>query len=148
MRKQQIIIEPIMIRSVQSIVGRLKSIIVVSLLLALWLAGSVNCPLESPAFALPGNCCAAGNSTGGAAPIPENSCCPLDDGVRCQLRRSGGTRGQAAPQSLEPVSADISNPPGSISPAIRPAGDAFLLQQRWQFVWRTADPPRAPSFFV
>lgn len=147
MDNQQIMFEPIVPRSVQSSMGRLKTI-VASLLPVLWLVALVHCPLESSAFSLPDDCCAPGNSTGDAAPVPENSCCSPDEYVRCPLRRSGGERVQVAPRRLEPVSNDHPVPLRSFTPAIPLAGDAFLLQQRWQFVWRTADPPRAPSFLV
>ena len=147
MGNQQIIIEPIVPRSVQSSMGRLETIIA-SLLPVLWLVALVHCPLESPAFSLPDDCCAPSNSTGDAAPVPGHSCCSPDEYVRCQWRRSGGERVQVAPRRLEPVSTDHPVLLRSFTPAIPLAGDAFLLQQRWQFVWRTADAPRAPSFLV
>jgi hypothetical protein len=64
------------------------------------------------------------------------------------LRRGGVERGPAALRQFEPLAADQPALFRGITPAIPPAGDALLLQQRWQFVWRTADPPRAPSFRV
>lgn len=147
MGNQQIIVEPIPPRSVQSSMGRLKTI-VASLLPVLWLVALVHCPLESVAFSLPDDRCAPSNSTEDAAPVPGPSCCSPDEYIRCQLRRSGGERVQVAPRRLEPVSTDHPVPLRSFTPAIPLAGDAFLLQQRWHFVWRTADPPRAPSLFV
>jgi hypothetical protein len=147
MGNQQIMFEPIVSRGVQLSMGRLKSI-VASLLPVLWLAVLVHCPLESPAFSVPDDCCASCNSTGDATPVHEHSCCSPDDSVRCQLRRSGGARAQVSLRRLEPVRADNSIPLRSITRVIPTAGDAFLLQQRWQFVWRTADPPRAPSFLA
>jgi hypothetical protein len=143
---QHIIIEPIVTRSVQSSMGRLKTI-VASLLPVLWLAALVQCPLESLAFSLPANCCASSNPTGDAAPVPEPLCC-YEDNVRCQLRRSGGERVQVALRRLEPVFTGNPLPLRIITPAIPAADGALLLQQRWQFVWRTADPPRAPAFLV
>jgi hypothetical protein len=147
MNNQQIMIEPIVPRSVQSSMGRLKTIIA-SLLPALWLVTLVQCPLESPAFSFPSNCGAPGNSTGESAPVPGHSCYSADEYVRCHWRRGGGERAQVATRRLEPVSTDHPVSLRSFTPAIPLAGDAFLLQQRWQFVWRTADSPRAPSFLV
>ena len=146
MGNQQIMIEPIVPRSVQPSVSRLKTI-VASLLPVLWLVTLGYCPLESAAFSVTDGCCAPISSTGDAAPVPGHSCCSHEY-VRCQLRRSGGEHAQVAPRRLEPVSTDNPIPLRSFTPAIPLAGDAFLLQQRWQFVWRTADAPRAPSFLV
>ena len=144
---RQKIIEPIVSRRVQLNVGRTKKIIA-SLLPVLLLVVLAHGPVESSVFASPNNGCVPCGSAEGAAPLPENSCCLLDQIARCELRRQAVERLPVACRNLEPVSNHQPIPLRSFSPAIPLAGEACLLQQRWQFVWRTADSPRAPSFLA
>jgi hypothetical protein len=125
--------------------GRLKKMITV-LLPMFWLVTFVYSPFESLACAWPAEC--ASSSAGDAAPQSGDSCCASDDQFRCELRRIGVVRIQAEQPRLGLFSNDQPIPSPSLTPAIPPTGEAFLLQQRWQFVWRTADSPRAPSFLA
>lgn len=143
----QKIIEPIVNRRVQSSMGHFKQMIA-SLLPAFWLVALVHGPLESSAFASPNNGCIPCTSTEGASPLTEHSCCDLDQSARCKSRRHSIERQPVTLRNLEPVSDDWSILVRSFTPAIPLAGEAFLLQQRWQFLWRTADSPRAPSFLA
>lgn len=140
-RNKIIMFEPIVRRRVQSSMARLKMFIV-SVLPLLWLVALGHCSMESPAGALPSN------AAGQAARSSETSCCSPVECVRCPLPRGGGERGLAAPKCLAPVSTDDLFTLCRFTPAIPPAGEAYLLQQRWQFVWRTADAPRPPSCLV
>ena len=127
--------------------GRTKKIIA-SLLPVFWLVALAHGPLQFSAFAQGNNesfpCCSAE----GAAPLSENSGCVLDQNARCELRRHSIERPPVTLRNLEAVSDDQSNSVRSFALANPLAGEAFLLQQRWQFVWRTADSPRAPSFLA
>ena len=122
--------------------GRLNKMIAI-LLPVFWLVTLVSCPFESLACAWPAEC--ASSSTGDAAPQAGDPCCSSNDQIRCDMRRNGVVRVLAEQPRLGLFSNDQPIPPPSLTPAIPLTGAAFLLQQRWQFVWRTADSPRAPS---
>jgi len=126
--------------------GQLRKMLTV-LLPVFWLVTFVACPFASTlACAGPIECasasCPAGNATQAG-----DQCGAADDMVRWDGRRQGMARIQAE----QPRRELFSSPPATptrITPAISPTNAAFLLQQRWQFVWRTADSPRAPSFLA
>jgi hypothetical protein len=122
--------------------GRLKKLIAV-LLPVFLLVTFVYSPFASLACAWPAEC--ASSSTGEAATQAGDPCCSSNDQVRCDMRRNGVVRIQAEQPRLGLFSNDQPIPSPSLTPAIPLTGEAFLLQQRWQFVWRTADSPRAPS---
>src|SRR5664279_2270983 len=122
--------------------GRLKKLVAV-LLPVFWLVTFVSSPFASLACAWPAEC--ACSSTGYAAPQSDDQCCSSNDQVRCDIRRNGVVRNQIEQPRPGLFSNDQPIPPPSLTPAIPLTGGAFLLQQRWQFVWRTADSPRAPS---
>jgi len=125
--------------------GRLKKLITV-LLPVFLLVTFVYSPFASLACAWPAEC--ASTSTGDAAPQAGDPCCSSNDQIRCDMRRNGAVRIQAEQPRLVlfPINQPI--PPPILTPAIPLTGAAFLLQQRWQFVWRTADSPRAPSLLA
>jgi hypothetical protein len=139
--------EPIVSSRVQWCTGRIKKIIA-PLLPVFWLAALMHGPWESSAFDWLDNGCASCNAAGNMAPLSGHSCSASDDYIRCEVRRISGDRMQAAPPRFEPVATDNPLPLRRLTPAIPLTGEAFLLQQRWQFVWRTADFPRAPSFLA
>jgi len=125
--------------------GRLRKMITV-LLPVFWLVTFVSSPFESSACAWPAEC--ASRSTGVAADQAGDPCCSSNDQIRCDLRRNGVVRTQAEQPRLGLFFNAQPIPSPSLTPAIPLTGEAFLLQQRWQFVWRTADSPRAPSFLA
>jgi hypothetical protein len=122
--------------------GRLKKMIAV-LLPVFWLVAFVSSPFESLACAWPAEC--ASSSAGDAATQSGDPCCSSNDQIRCEMRRNGLVRIQTEQPRLGLFSNDQALPSHSFASAIPLTGEAFLLQQRWQFVWRTADSPRAPS---
>ena len=122
--------------------GRLKKMITV-LLPVFWLVTFVSSPFASLACPWPAEC--ASSSTGDPAAQEGDPCCSSNDQIRCDLRRLGVVRVQAEQPRFGLFSNDQPIPLPSLTPAIPLTGKAFLLQQRWQFVWRTADSPRAPS---
>ena len=124
--------------------GRFNNMIA-TLLPAFWLVALMHGPWESSAFSWLDDGCAACSSTGNVAPLSGHSCSSPDDYVRCEVRRISGDRIQVAQPRFEPVSTDDPLPLVRLIPVIPLTGGALLLQQRWQFVWRTADSPRAPS---
>ena len=144
---RQSIIEPIVKGRVQLSMGRIHKFIA-SLLTAFWLVTLGHGPLESLAFASPNNDCIPCAATEGASPLTAHSCSTPDQNDRCELRRNGIERVQVAFRSLAAVSPLQQIRQRSFAPVIPLVGEAFLLQQRWQFVWRTADSPRAPSFLA
>ena len=144
---RQSIIEPIVKERVQLSMGRIHKFIA-SLLTAFWLVTLVHGPLESLASASLNNGCIPCASTEDPSPLTEHSCSALDQNARCELRRNGIERVQVAFRSFAAVSPLKQIRQRSFAPLIPLAGEVFLLQQRWQFVWRTADSPRAPSFLA
>ena len=120
--------------------GRLKKMIAV-LLPVFWLVTLVSGPFESLACVQPAEC--ASRSTGHTQSC--EPCCSANDPIRCELRRDGVVRLQAEQPRLGLVFNDQPIFATRFASAIHPTGEAFFLQQRWQFVWRTADFPRAPS---
>jgi hypothetical protein len=127
--------------------GRFKNMIA-SLLPVFWLAALMHGPWEASAFSWLNDACGSSSLTGIIAPLSGHSCCAADECVRCEVRRISGDRIQIAQPRFEPVSTENPLPLRRLTPVIPLAGEAFLLQQRWQFVWRTADFPRAPSFLA
>jgi len=125
--------------------GRLRKMITV-LLPVFWLVTFVSSPFESSTCAWPAEC--ASCSTGVTAAQAGDPCCSSNDQIRCDMRRNGAVRTQAEQPCLGLFSNDQPIPSPNLTPAIPLTGEAFLLQQRWQFVWRTADSPRAPSFLA
>jgi len=122
--------------------GNLKKLIT-ALLPVFLLVTFVYSPFASLGCAWPVEC--SSSSTGDAAPQAGDPCCSSNDQIRCDMRRNGVVRIQAEQPRLGLFSNDQPIPSTSLSPAIPLTGEAFLLQQRWQFIWRTADSPRAPS---
>ncbi|MDR3459865.1 MAG: hypothetical protein P4N60_20745 [Verrucomicrobiae bacterium] len=87
----------------------------------------------------------AGRSTSGAAPESGDICWFANDQTRHVARRlfPGRSQDKETPGGLVPTNRP-SAPPQVIA-AVPLAGPSSLLQQRWQFLWRTAASPRAPA---
>jgi len=125
--------------------GRVKKMITV-LLPVFWLVTLVSGPCESLACTWPADC--ASGSTMDAATRSGDPCGSSNDQIHCNMRRNGVVRLQAEQPRPGVFSNDQPIPSPNLTSAIPLTGKAFLLQQRWQFVWRTADSPRAPSSFA
>ena len=127
--------------------GRLKKMATV-LLPVFWLVTFVFSPFASSLVCTwPTDCASASCPAGDEATQAGGQSCFADDLVRWDGRRQGMARIQAEQLRRDLFSSPPATPP-KITPAISPTDAAFLLQQRWQFVWRTADSPRAPSFLA
>jgi hypothetical protein len=119
---------------------------IIASLLPVWLLVTLLlCPLDPRGWVAPGFCCAALDTAEDTVPAPSKPCCSHDESARCQWRRNGGDRVEVAPNFLGPLATCVSISFGISAPVTPLAGDAFLLPQRWQFVWRTAAEPRAPA---
>lgn len=121
--------------------GQFKKMIAV-LLPFFWLAALVSGPFETLACAQPAECA---NSSSPGHTQSCHTCCSANDPIRCELRRDGVVRIQVEQPRMGLFFQDQPIPATRFGSAIPPTGEAFLLQQRWQFIWRTADFPRAPS---
>lgn len=118
-------------------------------LLALWLTGPFHCALERLGLALWG-CPPAAESTGadGHSEHPcDDDCCPLENST--YLAGSAGKLKISAEISLTCLSQTwLQKDLNVFHRLARPAADGIdpPLARTWQFLWRTALPPRAPSF--
>ena len=112
---------------------------------ALWLVGAMHCPLETLGVLPNDFCCWS------SPPVPEDrggpakSGCSYEESARCLLSRTGDTTW--APLSI--AESDLA--PATRTPAItviepaKPDDQAAFPPQSWQFHWRTALAPRAPT---
>jgi hypothetical protein len=115
------------------------------IVLALWALATVHCDLEM----VPGLAFLASCHQQETAPEPENHC----DGDACTVVESGFYRMEEAPVSLPAPELVFSLLPPLPEVSCCAAGGALAsptdapleLQTAWQFVFRTALPPRAPS---
>jgi hypothetical protein len=126
--------------------GQLKKMFAV-LLPVFWLVTFVACPFASSLACVWPADCASASSPAGDTQAGDPSCAS-DDLLRWDVRRHGVVRIPADQPPLGLFSTPPSIPVLRIAPEFPPTDQAFLLQQRWQFVWRTADSPRAPSFLA
>lgn len=126
-------------------VSRLKPFVAL-LVLALWATCMVRCELVSLAAAEADSCCDTGAEQCPAAPAPANQCV-------CSLTLSGGI---IAEKSTVPLPLLVGLPLFTVPTELeipRPAAPARAwtfsppeLQTTWQFSFRAALSPRAPSF--
>jgi hypothetical protein len=131
----------------RSVVRRMKAIFV-SCWTALWLVGAMHCPLEALGILANDFCCwaapAALDDPGG----PAKSGCSYAESARRLVSRAGETT--PAPTHI----AEFGIPPSMRPPTItvieptRLGDEASFLPQSWQFHWRTALAPRAPSLLA
>jgi len=123
--------------------GRLKNMIAARLQV-FWLVALMSGPLALSASAKDGcdnSCPLAGN----AAPLSESPDGSSAEFIRCEVRRINLNHQPVTPPRLAPVGAGNQVLRHHFVPAIPLTGESILLQQRWQFVWRTAGTPRSPS---
>ena len=123
---------------------------VIVLLPVFWLVTLSYAPFESSACARPAGWTVAGlpAGDGDAAPLSDDPCCFSHDQLRHCARRHVWDRSDEKHPLAGLRSSDRPFSPIAVIAAVPPAGEAFSLQQRWQFIWRTAAPPRAPTFLA
>jgi hypothetical protein len=119
--------------------------VVCSVLPVLWLLAAAYCPADPE----PGG--AKHCRRNSLSPKAERDHAPLtearlwDQSARCVSRRAGTHAGWGGPEMLALISAPAL---GDLEPPSSPSAvstHAFGLAQCWQFQWRTASEPRAPS---
>jgi hypothetical protein len=137
-------LEPNAVRSVQPSMVRVKNF-VASLLSAFLLVVLAHASLEPSACGWAAEGGAAGSLPDDSSPGSGLFCSATPVTIHRAVRRHGGG-GAQSDRFLGPVSPGRPVSPRNLTSAIPPAGESLLLQQRWQFVWRTADSVRAPSF--
>lgn len=115
------------------------------LILALWGLGAMHCKLEAlPGMEFLDTCCAGDSSGNDSNGCDTDSCKSVEDAsYRAQDERV------AAPQPVLSLAAILELPEVSL-PAfsfnhLKPEMPPPDIPQGWQFVYRTALPPRAPS---
>lgn len=112
----------------------------------LYMRASSNCLLEGAGFVEAVDCCIEENSHGQGAESPsgEYGCCPIEYAVYSSFD-SGLTELVIPPLDLAFLSAVLPpQVPVEIS-AVQQERPPPDLPKSWQFVFRTALPPRAPS---
>lgn len=124
--------------------SRLKTIVAL-LLPALWLVALVHCVFEFPTSPLADTCAMPSDAFEKSLSLTEHS--HLSECIRNRSRRSE-QKLETLPQRAAVFPVAPFYFPCTFSLAKPLQGDAFLLQQRWHFVWRVADSPRKPSLFV
>jgi hypothetical protein len=94
---------------------------------------------------MPGLACACSNSDEDGDSNPDEDCSSPTEGIGCQSRLDDEVGRWIAPQRIELTLGKPQAAPRSILPSRAQNDQSFRLHQRWQFAWRTALPPRAPS---
>ena len=117
-----------------------------SLLPALWLLATGHCSADSITGCVGGPWVLSFSADRQGQPLPIPGNCSFDPSARCWNRRIWVYSGpEGAPPFL--VASDLA--PSRLSLADLPFdfGEGFPgLARCWQFYWRTASEPRAPSF--
>ncbi|HEV2693015.1 MAG TPA: hypothetical protein VG347_09000 [Verrucomicrobiae bacterium] len=123
---------------------------VIALLPVFWLVTLSYAPFESTAAAAALQHATASIAVDATAAAPESAdlCYFPNDQIRHVLRRHLLDRGEESQFTSGLLTAvRTSSSPVALT-AIPLPGEFFSLQQRWQFLWRTAAPPRAPTFLA
>jgi hypothetical protein len=130
-----------------NVVHRVKSFLVV-FWTALWLVGAMHCPLEALGVLANDYCCLASPAAPDDPDGSVKSGCTYEESARWLISRTGDTM-------LAPVTIAESGFPPSMRPTTitvieptKPGDEVSFLPRSWQFRWRTALPPRAPSFLA
>jgi len=124
---------------------RLKSVLLVCWT-ALWLVGAMHCPLEALGVLTNDSCCWTAPATLNDPGGPAKSGCSYEELARQLIRRTGETalatvtvaESGFLPLIMWRTTITVIEPTKSCD-------EASFLPQRWQFHWRTALAPRAPS---
>lgn len=117
----------------------------VGMLALIWLAGVMRCPLEAAGVMSNDYCCGHSSSAPAGPAQPARSQCSHDQSALSQPLRSARRLTLPSPNiGVENFIPSLS--PGYQNPLLLQAGtDVFALARCWQFWWRTALEPRAPS---
>jgi hypothetical protein len=141
------VIEPNLTNCVKRSMAGFKSILT-SLLPVFWLMVLVLYPVASPGQFAPKLCCSPLSLEEATVPMPAKPCCWQYSEAQCQWLQSSSDRLEATSKLFESVASRTEIHLGSGLRASPTTDDAFLLPQRWQFVWRAAAQPRAPSLLT
>jgi hypothetical protein len=120
--------------------------IVTLVLLAAWLPATAHCLLELSGLIATDDCCANTSSPGHPHSNDSDEACATLESGACKLEDSG------SPLTVLPTEFWISDLVALHDPPV-PTRSCFVsrapsppdLPVRWQFLWRTALSPRAPS---
>jgi hypothetical protein len=93
----------------------------------------------------PGFACACSNPNEDGDSNPDQDCSSQTEAICSRSRLDNEAGGRIAPQRIEVTLRKPQAAPRSAPPSRAQNTPSFHLHQRWQFVWRTALPPRAPS---
>ena len=120
-------------------------IVICSLLPALWVLASGHCLADSVSGCADGCGCTSVSATedGGQAPLPDAR--SFEQSARLLSRRMGMQTGWGGLWVPAAVSASGLGEPEQASAPLTVSTDALGLARCWQFYWRTASEPRAPS---
>jgi hypothetical protein len=114
------------------------------LLPVLWLVTAMPCPCEALEAVDAAMVSSSGTTQQTSSDGGQEGCWQIDS-ARCPWRRSVSEELRAGAQVVRIVPAPVTAPAPKIFPEGLATGDVFFLPQSWQFLWRTAPPPRTPS---
>jgi hypothetical protein len=131
-------------RGVKWKMDRVRTVIC-SLLPALWLLAAGHCLADSVSGCTDGCCQTSVSETKGDGHQPLTDARASDQGARLLNRRLGPQTGWAGLLTPAAVPASGLGEPEDASAPVTVSSDAPGLAKCWQFYWRTACEPRAPS---
>ncbi len=129
---------------VKGTMGSVRTVIC-SLLPALWLLAAGHCLADSASGCSDGCCRTAVSAAdhGGLAPLKDVR--SFEQSARLLNRRAGMQTGWGGPLAPAAVAAPGLGELEQSSARLTVSTEAFGLAKCWQFYWRTASEPRAPS---
>jgi hypothetical protein len=130
-----------------NVVRRVKPVFVV-FWIALWLVDAMHCPLETLGVLANDNCCLASAAAPDDPDGPVKFGCSYEASARRLISRSGNAT--QVPVKIAEADFPLSMRPPKITviEPTKPGDEASFLPRSWQFRWRTALAPRAPSFLA
>jgi hypothetical protein len=114
----------------------------------LWLVGAMHCPLEGLGLLSNEFCCWVAASAAGHPSEHEKSGCSYEESSRWLTSRTRDTVPAPLPSAKSGLPPALLPPLITIAAPMKPAEDTSFLLKSWQFRWRTAFPPRAPSILA
>jgi hypothetical protein len=114
----------------------------------MWLAGVMRCPLEAAGVFPNDYCCGASSSAPAEPAQSAKSECSYNLSARSHPLRPGGALLLPGPIIDADISTSIPSAENRGCLTVQPSVEVSVLAQCWQFLWRTATAPRAPSFLA
>lgn len=124
----------------------LKRRMFVGVLALIWLAGVTRCPLEAAGMFANDYCCGGSSSAAAKSSLPVTSDCSYDQSARLLPRHGGDTLLLPNPIDGTEISPSIPAAANRGCSPVQIGVERSAIAQCWQFCFRAAMAPRAPSF--